>query len=95
MGWVLGLGSGGCSLSGTEGSLRLSRRGAVHPAATFVQADVRRFVFSSTAAVYGMPDHDPILESAPLQPISPCGESKVRAGPATRPGWWPTQRASG
>ncbi|MCC6627990.1 MAG: UDP-glucose 4-epimerase GalE [Chloroflexi bacterium] len=115
-------------------SLRLGRRGAVHPAATFVQADlhdtvrltdtlrdhgveavmdfaadslvgqsmqqpeqyfhnnvggtlsllramlaagVRRFVFSSTAAVYGIPDHDPIPESAPLRPINPYGESKL------------------
>jgi UDP-arabinose 4-epimerase len=34
------------------------------------------FVFSSTAAVYGIPDAVPIPESAPKQPINPYGESK-------------------
>ncbi len=34
------------------------------------------FVFSSTAAVYGIPDSVPIPESAPKQPINPYGESK-------------------
>jgi UDP-glucose 4-epimerase len=39
-------------------------------------AGVRRLVFSSTAAVYGMPDHTPITEDTPLAPISPYGETK-------------------
>jgi UDP-glucose 4-epimerase len=39
-------------------------------------AGVRRFVFSSTAAVYGTPDASPIPEDAPLRPINPYGESK-------------------
>ncbi len=39
--------------------------------------DVRVFVFSSTAAVYGEPDVVPISESAPLQPINPYGRSKL------------------
>jgi UDP-arabinose 4-epimerase len=34
------------------------------------------FVFSSTAAVYGIPDHVPIPESASKQPINPYGQSK-------------------
>jgi UDP-glucose-4-epimerase GalE len=34
------------------------------------------FVFSSTAAVYGIPDAVPIPESAPKSPINPYGESK-------------------
>jgi UDP-glucose 4-epimerase len=37
---------------------------------------VRRFVFSSTAAVYGVPDATPIEEDAPLRPINPYGETK-------------------
>jgi UDP-glucose 4-epimerase len=37
---------------------------------------VGRLVFSSTAAVYGVPDHTPIPEDAPLRPINPYGESK-------------------
>src|SRR6476660_1310368 len=37
---------------------------------------VGRIVFSSTAAVYGIPDASPIAEDAPLRPINPYGESK-------------------
>ncbi len=37
---------------------------------------IRRFVFSSTAAVYGVPEATPIPESAPLRPINPYGETK-------------------
>ncbi len=42
-----------------------------------VQAGVRHVVFSSTAAVYGNPHATPILETFPIQPVSPYGESKV------------------
>jgi UDP-glucose 4-epimerase len=37
---------------------------------------VGRVVFSSTAAVYGVPDTTPILEDAPLRPINTYGETK-------------------
>jgi UDP-glucose 4-epimerase len=37
---------------------------------------VERIVFSSTAAVYGVPESTPIPEDAPLRPINPYGESK-------------------
>lgn len=37
---------------------------------------VRRIVFSSTAAVYGIPSATPIREDAPLAPINPYGETK-------------------
>ncbi|MGH2513269.1 MAG: NAD-dependent epimerase/dehydratase family protein, partial [Candidatus Limnocylindrales bacterium] len=40
------------------------------------RSGVTRFVFSSTAAVYGIPATVPITESAPLDPINPYGESK-------------------
>src|SRR6185369_344072 len=36
-------------------------------------------VFSSTAAVYGIPLQDPIPENHPLQPINPYGASKLMA----------------
>ncbi len=36
-----------------------------------------RIVFSSTAAVYGEPEHTPIPETAPTRPTSPYGGSKV------------------
>ena len=41
------------------------------------QAGVRRFVFSSTAAVYGTPQSLPVAEDAPLHPENPYGESKL------------------
>ncbi len=37
---------------------------------------IERVVFSSSAAVYGVPDVSPIPEDAPLRPINPYGESK-------------------
>jgi UDP-glucose 4-epimerase len=37
---------------------------------------VDRLVFSSTAAVYGIPDRSPVDESMPAQPITPYGETK-------------------
>lgn len=39
-------------------------------------AGVNRIVFSSTAAVYGVPGATPIPEDAPLRPINPYGETK-------------------
>jgi len=39
-------------------------------------AGVTRIVFSSTAAVYGVPDATPIPEDAPLRPINTYGETK-------------------
>lgn len=41
------------------------------------QTGVKRLVFSSTAAVYGMPEVVPIPETAPFAPINPYGETKV------------------
>jgi UDP-glucose 4-epimerase len=38
---------------------------------------VENFIFSSTAAVYGNPAESPVSESAPTQPISPYGWSKL------------------
>lgn len=41
-----------------------------------VQYHVQRFIFSSTAAVYGEPHYTPIDELHPLHPINPYGRSK-------------------
>ena len=39
--------------------------------------DVRSFIFSSSAAVYGTPASNPVNEDAALRPISPYGSSKM------------------
>ena len=48
-------------------------------------AGTNRIVFSSTAAVYGIPDATPITEDAPLRPINPYGETKRAFESAL---WW-------
>lgn len=44
---------------------------------TALRAGVHRFVFSSTAALYGDPETIPIPEDAPLHPTNAYGESKL------------------
>lgn len=44
--------------------------------AAAVAANVKKFVFSSTAAVYGNASDKPLGEDAPLAPLSPYGSSK-------------------
>jgi UDP-glucose 4-epimerase len=51
------------------GSLRLLD--ALH------EAGVKRFVLSSTAAVYGLPRSTPITEDMPTLPVNPYGETKL------------------
>ena len=41
------------------------------------EAKVDRFIFSSTAAVYGIPEKFPVDEGAALLPINPYGASKM------------------
>ena len=70
----------------------------VHDTLTLLQAmadaGVRRFVFSSSATVYGQPSQMPISEDCPLgQPTNPYGRSKLiiedmlRDLAAAEPGW--------
>lgn len=54
------------NVGGTLGVLRAMAR-----------ADVRRFVFSSSCAVYGAPDTSPVDEGAPIRPMNAYGESKA------------------
>lgn len=42
-------------------------------------AGVDKFVFSSTAGVYGIPSKMPITEDLPKEPINPYGETKLAA----------------
>lgn len=40
-------------------------------------SDVRRFIFSSSCATYGIPQTLPIAESSPREPINPYGATKL------------------
>ena len=51
-------------------------------------AGVRTIVFSSTCAVYGVPDRTPLDEAMPTRPINPYGESKLAFERALR--WFHT-----
>ncbi|SMF67064.1 UDP-glucose 4-epimerase GalE [Allosphingosinicella indica] len=42
-----------------------------------VKGGVRHFIFSSTAATYGIPESVPVAEDAPTRPINPYGWSKL------------------
>jgi UDP-glucose-4-epimerase GalE len=42
-----------------------------------VACEVKYFIFSSSAAVYGNPRQFPIVEDHPLTPVNPYGEGKV------------------
>ncbi|CAN5579552.1 UDP-glucose 4-epimerase GalE [soil metagenome] len=42
-----------------------------------VEHGVKKFVFSSTCATFGIPDRVPLDESIPQHPINPYGESKL------------------
>lgn len=42
-----------------------------------VEARIPHFIFSSTAATYGVPETSPVKEDAPQEPINPYGWSKL------------------
>ena len=45
--------------------------------AAAVACGVKHFIFSSTAATYGVPDESPVRETTPTIPINPYGMSKL------------------
>jgi UDP-glucose-4-epimerase GalE len=45
--------------------------------AAMLEAGVKRLIFSSSAAVYGIPETTPIPESHPLNPFNPYGRTKL------------------
>lgn len=51
--------------------------GTINLLNAMIYRGVGRLVFSSTAAVYGMPREIPLPETAPTEPINPYGESKL------------------
>ena len=42
-----------------------------------INNNINKFIFSSTAAVYGIPSRIPVTEDHPLKPINPYGQSKT------------------
>jgi nucleoside-diphosphate-sugar epimerase len=66
-----------------QGSASAIRSVNVEGTATVLEAArdraVRRVVFVSTTAVYGVPVHHPVTEDTPLDPIGAYGESKADA----------------
>ncbi len=50
---------------------------AIHLLEALRKFGVNVFIFSSTAAVYGIPEVIPVNEDAPLRPINPYGSSKM------------------
>ena len=50
---------------------------AINLSEASARAGVRKLVFSSTAATYGIPEHIPMTEQEPTRPINPYGESKL------------------
>jgi len=51
--------------------------GSLNLIETCTENGVGNFVFSSSAAVYGIPDHCPVDESVALSPINPYGATKL------------------
>ena len=51
--------------------------GALSLLNSVLDAGIRRFVFSSTCAVYGIPERIPITEQTPREPVNPYGTSKL------------------
>jgi UDP-glucose-4-epimerase GalE len=52
--------------------------GGMNLLAAMEKAGVKRLIFSSTCATYGIPDKIPIREETPQKPINPYGESKLK-----------------
>jgi UDP-glucose 4-epimerase len=67
--------------------------GSLVLASAMEAAGVRTLIFSSSATVYGEPDHSPIPEDAALRPANPYGRSKLMVEqafgdlPRADPGW--------
>jgi UDP-glucose 4-epimerase len=51
--------------------------GGVNLLRAMIRNNVKRLIFSSTAAVYGQPEETPIREDFPTQPTNPYGQSKL------------------
>ena len=56
---------------------RNNRRASAGLVRACVAGGVERFLFASSAAVYGMPGAAPVREDAPAAPVNPYGRSKL------------------
>src|SRR5271157_2786792 len=67
----------GESMKAPEEFFRNNTANALTLLEAMLAARVKRFVFSSTAALYGNPERTPIEEDDPLHPTNAYGESKL------------------
>lgn len=72
-----GLSQVGASMEDPAGYYAVNVGGAAALLEAMRRAGVGRIVFSSSAAVYGEPEAQPIPETAPLAPVNPYGRSKA------------------
>ena len=62
-----------------ELTFEINERASVRLAQLAREAGVGRFLFASSCSMYGVSGEDLVAEEAPLQPVTPYAESKVRA----------------
>jgi UDP-glucose 4-epimerase len=67
----------GESMDRPEWYFRNNTVGTLTLAEAMLASGTKNLIFSSTAAVYGTPEADPILEDAQVQPVNAYGESKM------------------
>jgi len=62
-----------------EATYSVNADGAFHMAEMAKSAGVERFLFSSSCSLYGAAGDAPVTEESVMNPVTPYGESKIRA----------------